>query len=79
MGKGELLILERLREFFGIGTVTTRTDGTVEFYINGVSNVLSIIPHFDNYSLHGLKAHNFVIWKQIVNLVNDGAHLTDGG
>lgn len=40
---------------------------------------LYIIPHFDNYQLFGIKFHNYLIWRQIVVLLSNKAHLTPEG
>ena len=38
-----------------------------------------IIPFFDTYSLHGRKRENYELWKQVVYMVEQGAHLTPEG
>jgi len=38
-----------------------------------------IIPFFDAYPLRGRKRDNYELWKQVVELVERGAHLTPEG
>lgn len=37
-----------------------------------------IIPHFERYPLQSAKKIDFELWKQCVNLMVDGKHLTVG-
>lgn len=38
-----------------------------------------IIPHFSKYPLINIKQHNFIIWCQIVTMIENGDHLTNDG
>lgn len=44
------------------------------------SDLIYIRQHFDKYSLKGLKSfHDYLIWKEIVSLIETKAHLTLDG
>ena len=39
----------------------------------------AVVPLFDTYRFHGNKLTNYLIWKEILELVNSKAHLTAEG
>lgn len=74
-------LLKRIKYFFGsIGNIYSyKSRGVVEFKIFKLVNINSILPHFKNYPLMGLKSYNFNIWKKIVELINNKEHFTKEG
>lgn len=38
-----------------------------------------VLPHFDTYKLQGNKLKNYLIFREIVLLINSKAHLTPEG
>ena len=38
-----------------------------------------VIPFFDRYLLHSQKRRNYEIWKQVVQMMDRGEHLTGEG
>jgi hypothetical protein len=74
-------LVYRIRNYFGsIGTVYSyKTRSVVEFKITKLENINTIIKHFVNYPLSGLKAYNFNIFREIVNLVKRKEHFTKEG
>jgi len=74
-------LLIKIKNYFGsIGNVYSyNSRRVVEFKIFKLDNINSIIPHFVNYPLLGLKSYNFSIWKEIVDLINNKAHFTKKG
>ena len=60
----------------------TRSEVSSFFFkrVNSLHDLTSfIIPHFFNYPLLSQKSADFNLFKQIVNLINTKAHLTDVG
>lgn len=45
------------------------------YKLNDIINI--IIPHFDKYFLITQKQSDFILFKNIVNLINEGKHLND--
>jgi|KBSSwiStaDraftv2_1062776.scaffolds.fasta_scaffold27748_6 hypothetical protein len=74
-------LLEKIHQFFeGIGNVyTSPSNNSAEWKIGKLSHFKKVILHFDTYSLIGLKSYNFIIWKEIILLIEDKAHLTPEG
>lgn len=78
----EFALLNRIKAFFGnLGTINKYTNGhSIDFRVtNKLDLVTTIIPHFHNYPLVGNKLSHFNIWKEIVNILNTGEHLTSQG
>jgi len=71
-------LLFKVKKFFGsFGSVYSyKSRGVVEFKIFKLQDLLTIMPHFYNYPLMGFKSYNFGIWKEIVHLIKDKAHLS---
>lgn len=67
--------------FKGVGCIYTTNNGKNSIYqvrdFNNITNV--IIPHFDKYPLLSRKYHDFIMFKNIVNMVNKKEHLSIKG
>jgi hypothetical protein len=74
-------LLEKIQEFFeGISYIYTSTSNNyVEWKIGKLSFFKKVILHFNTYSLIGLKSYNFIIWREIISLIETKAHLTPEG
>lgn len=74
-------ILYKIKEFFGVGLVSSRSNRFLCVYrvikIDDLINV--IIPHFLNYSLLTNKQSDFLLWSKVVYLMSYKQHLTDTG
>ncbi len=70
-------LLKKVQLFFGgIGHLNT-SGNMVYFYITKLEDLMKIvIPHFLNYPLLTQKGSNFILFKQIVVLMSNKAHLT---
>ena len=49
--KKDLGLLEKLKEFFGVGKIIMRSDGAVYYQISSLEDLLILIKHLDNYPL----------------------------
>lgn len=82
LNEKELTLLKRIQDFFeGLGLISNHAAGHASYFrVANRSNLVSaIIPHFDNYPLVGNKLLHFNLWKEIVNILNTGEHLTPKG
>jgi hypothetical protein len=71
-----------LQEFFGgVGKINTASlRNSARFNISKKADLVRVVlPHFDTYQLQGNKLKNYLIWKEIVLLVNSKVHLTSEG
>jgi hypothetical protein len=70
-----------LQEFFGCGIIVNKKNrNEASFRLNSLQDLTNIIiPHFEIYPLLSQKAADFILFKQIVELMNNKAHLTEEG
>lgn len=73
-------LILKLQEFFGgIGKIASY-DNVVQYRISDLNDIRKVlIPHFDTYNLKGNKLYNYLIWKEIINLMENKSHLTSEG
>ena len=81
LNERELPLLIKIQAFFNAGNINKNTsNNAVQFCISKISNLnLTIINHFETYSLLGAKLSNYLIWKKIVSLIVNKEHLTQEG
>jgi len=78
----DILLLHKIQKFFkNAGFINSSlARNSARFYISRKSDLINIVlPHFDVYQLQGNKLKNYLIFKEIVLLVNSKAHLTPEG
>ena len=71
----------RIKSFFGCGIII-KNDGQneVSFRVNSLQDLTNIIiPHFSNYPLYTQKAADFMLFKQVIELMQNKVHLTTEG
>ncbi len=73
----DIILLNQIKTFFGVGTLVK--DGTyIAFTVKTVKNLCDvIIPHFNNYPLLTQKYADFVLFKQIVAILDKKQRLTN--
>ena len=77
----DIALLYRIQEYFGVGKVQViEKKGHALFVVNSIKDLYNvIIPHFDKYPLLTIKRVNFLLFKEIIFLMNDKKHLTEEG
>jgi LAGLIDADG endonuclease len=75
------LLLELQKYFGGIGSISKgNTRNTVSYSVSGIKDLtMIIIPHFDNFPLLTQKGADFLLFKQIVELIKNKQHLNIEG
>jgi hypothetical protein len=66
----DLQLLERIRDFFGVGSITNN-GYSIHYLVRSVSELKIIIKHFDRYPLLSKKYADFILFKSVFNLVKD--------
>jgi hypothetical protein len=77
LNQQDSFILFQIQEFFGkIGSIRTDKKANALIYsVEGLKDLTTIIiPHFKKYPLISQKAADFILFEQIVELMNKGAH-----
>jgi hypothetical protein len=60
LDKRDLLLLERIKDFFNVGSVVIRKNGNVTYSVQSFSDLTKVIlPHFNNYPLLTKKNSRF--------------------
>jgi hypothetical protein len=72
----DIALLEQIQLFFGVGTITKLGAESVQFRVSGSENLKVIINHFDKYPLLSNKQYDYLLFKQVVNYIEEGRHLT---
>lgn len=77
----DISLLYRIQEYFGVGKVQIlENKGHAVYVVNSIKDLHNvIIPHFDKYSLLTIKRVNFLLFKEIISLMNNKKHLTEEG
>jgi LAGLIDADG endonuclease len=74
------LLLDLQIFFGGVGSVIKKTKPAVTYSVSSIKDLTNIIiPHFDNFPLLSKKAADFILFKQIIELMRNKAHLTREG
>ena len=80
--KREVPLLCSIQKFFGdAGSINTALSrNSARFSISRKFDLINkVLPHYDSYKLQGNKLKNYLIFKEIVLLINSKAHLTPEG
>jgi hypothetical protein len=77
----DLALLNRIQSFFGVGKISIRkSDGSVHYNVASLKDLINvIIPHFNKYPLITQKQADFLLFKSIIDLINNKEHLTPEG
>ncbi len=78
--KKDIMILQEIQTYFGIGYVRKDVNNNVKFRVESVRDIVNkIIPHFDKYPLITQKLADYLLFKDVVNMMINKEHLTKKG
>ncbi len=77
--KRDVAILERLREFFGCGQITTNHGDRKELRIRGLKELERVVALFKAHPLRTVKQSSFDCFAEVISLMQRGEHLTTEG
>jgi hypothetical protein len=74
-------ILFKIKDYFGCGIVRpNRKDNTYKYEVKSLQDLKNIIiPHFKKYPLQTTKRIDFEIFSQVIQIMEEGKHLTKDG
>ena len=76
----DIKVLYALKTYFGAGVVRINHDTRQELRIRSLDHINRfVIPHFEQYPLLTQKKFDFIKFKEIIKLMNQGKHLTVDG
>lgn len=70
--------MEQIKSYFGgVGNIWKQGNDSVLYNVTSLQDLTNvIIPHFDKYSLITQKKGDFILFKEIIDLMNRKEHLT---
>ena len=72
-------LLENVRSSLGLGGISVQGVNGVQFYVNSVKDRRVLIDFLDKYPLLTKKGADYLIFKTVVELMENKAHLTQEG
>ena len=75
----DIALLEQIQLFFGVGKISKLGAESVQFRVSALEDLKVIINHFDKYPLLTNKQSDYLLFKQVVNFMEQGRHLTIEG
>ena len=79
--KKDTLILESFKSYFGgIGTISSQDKDSVQYRVASLKEIRDIIiPHFDKYPPATQKLADFILFKQVLDLIKEKDNLSIEG
>ena len=74
----DLDLLKRIQNYFGVGIISHEVS-RVQYRVRAIKDFSVIFSHFDNYPLITKKRADYLLFKQVINLINSKQHLTIEG
>jgi len=76
----DLDLLKLIQAYFGTGRISKPRNGCCDFTIGSLDQIITkVIPHFDKYPLKTNKYSDYLLFKQVVMIMQRKEHLTAEG
>jgi hypothetical protein len=75
-GGKDRFILEQIKSYLGVGNICNQGSNVVRYQVKSIKELLVVIKHFDNYPLITQKLADYIIWKNIILMMQQKEHLT---
>lgn len=69
-------ILENMQTYFGTGRINKDKNNALAYVVTSIKDINKILQHLDNYPLITQKKADYILFKQIVELIQRKEHLT---
>lgn len=78
--KKDLVVLQEIQSYFGVGSIRNEAKDKVKFRVESVKEIVNnIIPHFQKYPLITQKLADYLLFKDVVDMMINKEHLTKEG
>jgi len=78
--KKDLKILQDIQSYFGVGKIRNDVNNNVKFRVESLKDIVNeIIPHFEKYSLITQKLADYLLFRDVVNMMINKEHLSKKG
>ena len=77
----DLSLIQQVQTFFGgIGSIhINKTLNKVNYSVDSIKDLTKLIAHFEKYPLLTQKAADFILFKEVIELMKNKSHLTIDG
>jgi len=79
LNKKDKTLLEQIKNFFCVGKVIDRGDDVFYYQISTVKDLMLIINHFEKYPLISEKHADFLLFKNVLEIIKREEHLSMEG
>ena len=78
--KVDIALLERIQVYFGVGKIYYGPGNLVRFQVTSLEELINvIIPFYDKYPLVSQKRADFLLFKEIIEIIKTKEHMTKLG
>ena len=78
--KKDIIVLEHIKIYFGLGNISEMSKDSVRYWVSSIQDLTYvIIPHFEKYPLITQKKADFILFKNIIELMKCKEHLNIEG
>ncbi len=72
-------LLEAIKNFFDVGNIYSATESLIRYQVNSFKDIKVIISYFEKYKLITNNRADFMLFKEVYNLMLNKEHLTTDG
>nr|YP_009072332.1 LAGLIDADG endonuclease [Sclerotinia borealis]AHX82996.1 LAGLIDADG endonuclease [Sclerotinia borealis] len=72
------LLLEKIKDFFGVGRLLSQ-GSSVTYNVRSLDDLQVVVNHFDLYPLISNKYSDYILFRQVFELMKQGQHLNAEG
>jgi len=77
--KKDKALLEKIQSYFGVGNIYDKKAEYVQYSVNSIKDFKVILNHFDKYPLITQKQADYLLFREVVNMLINKQHLTSEG
>ncbi|CAG8976694.1 hypothetical protein HYALB_00008445, partial [Hymenoscyphus albidus] len=78
--KKDQIILQEIQSYFRVGKIRKEVNDIVKFRVESVKDIANqILPHFEKYPLITQKLADYILFKDVVNMMVNKEHLNKEG
>lgn len=72
------LLLEKIKDFFGVGRLLSQ-GSSVSYNVRSLDDLQVVVNHFDKYPLISNKYSDYILFRQVFEVMKQGQHLNASG
>ena len=69
------VLLEQIKNFFGVGSITKYGAEAIQYRVSSVKDLTKIMDHFEKYPLLTQKRADYLLFKEVFNIIKRKEHL----